>query len=472
MKEQILDVLAGRYASSRMVAIHSPAEKIRAERRLWLAVMKAQRDLGLSISEEAIEGYTRAIDPVDFESIKRREFKLKHDVKARLEEFNELAGGFEDAHKALTAKDQTDNIDQVLNMDSLHLVRDRTVAGLYKLGNRATEFQFLNMAGRSHNVPGQTVTFGKRLANIAEEILIAYEKLEQLIAVYTLRGIKGAMGTQQDMLLLLKSKEKVMELEERVREYLGFPRVFDCVGQVYPRSIDYEMLSRLVQLSSGPMNFSNMIRLLAGYEQVHEGFKEGQTGSTAQPHKMNSRTSERIRGLGRVLGGYCHMVEALVGDQWFEGDVSDSVVRRVALPGAFFAIDGLYESFLTVLNEMQVFPQVIAVELERNLPFLSSTKLLMAAIQKGMPREKAHEILKRHSTAALIHIRGGGRENRFLTQLCSDPEWPLRVGETYELVQIPDHGLALEQVGKVITRIRQIVEKYPDAALYEPEPIL
>ena len=195
--------------------------------------------------------------------------------------------------------------------------------------------------------------------------------------------------------------------------HLGFERVLTSVGQVYPRSLDFDVLSALVQLTAGPSNLATTIRLMAGNELVTEGFKEGQVGSSAMPHKMNTRSCERVNGLAVVTRGYLSMVGELAGDQWNEGDVSCSVVRRVALPDAFFAVDGLFQTFLTVLDEFGAFPAVIQRELDRYLPFLATTKVLMAAVRNGVGREAAHEAIKEAAVGVALDMRAGpGRQRR------------------------------------------------------------
>src|SRR3989344_5077551 len=403
-KPVISDVLAMRYATSAMAEVWSAESKIRCERQLWLAILEAQAQLGLEISTEDIAAYVVVSDQIDLTSIKKRELTTKQDVKARIEEFNALASQqrgkpLELIHQGLTSRDLTDNVEQWQILQSLHLVRDRTVAILQRLGKKSLEYIHLDICGRTHNVPAQVITLGKRLANYAEELLLAFDHLEYLLDNYPLRGIKGPTGTQQDMAALLG--QRAVSLEDVVSMHL-----------------DFEVLSILVQLASAPGNFAKMIRLMAGNELAHEGFKEGQTGSAGMPHKMNSRTCERINSLVIVLGGFQEMAKGLVGDQWNEGDVSCSVVRRVALPQAFFAMDGIFESTLTVLDEMEVFPGMIKRELELYLPFLSSTKLLMEALKQGGGRETVHATIKKHAVAAIKSVRAGG-ENTFIESLAA-----------------------------------------------------
>ena len=474
-KPRIPNVLAGRYASAELATVWSPEQKVVLERRLWLAVLRAQKDLGIEVPEQALADYERVLEQVDLASIAEREKVTRHDVKARIEEFNALAG-HEQVHKGMTSRDLTENVEQLQIRLSLELARDRTVAVLVRLGRLAAEHAELVMAGRSHNVAAQSTTLGKRFATAADELMVAFERVEQLLERYPLRGIKGPVGTAQDMLDLLGGDaDKLAELEGRIASHLGFARAFTSVGQVYPRSLDYDVVSSLVQLAAAPSSLAKTVRLMAGHELVTEGFKPGQVGSSAMPHKMNTRSCERVNGLAVILRGYASMAGELSGDQWNEGDVSCSVVRRVALPDAFFAFDGLLETFLTVLDEFGAFPAVVARELDRYLPFLATTKVLMAAVRAGVGREVAHEAIKEHAVASALAMReeGAGR-NELLDRLAGDERIPLdRAGlDALMADRLSFTGAAAAQVGVVVARVDEVAKRYPQAAAYVPGAIL
>ncbi|PRX47470.1 adenylosuccinate lyase [Prauserella shujinwangii] len=473
-KPGIPNVLAARYASTELVTLWSPENKVRLERELWLAVLRAQAELGVEVPDGVIADYERVLDQVDLDSIARRERVTRHDVKARIEEFNALAG-HEHVHKGMTSRDLTENVEQLQVRRSLELIRSRTVAVLARLGALATEHADLVLAGRSHNVAAQATTLGKRFATAADELLVAYERLDQLIDRFPLRGIKGPVGTAQDMLDLLGDERKLADLESRVAEHLGFARVFTSVGQVYPRSLDFDVLSTVVQLAAAPSSLATTIRLMAGHELVTEGFQPGQVGSSAMPHKMNTRSCERVNGLAVVLRGYLSMIGELAGDQWNEGDVSDSVVRRVALPDAFFALDGLLETFLTVLGEFGAYPAVVDRELARYLPFLATTKVLMAAVRAGVGRETAHEAIKENAVAVALAMREQGQaENDLLDRLAADERLPLDRERLADLLadRLSFTGTAAHQVEAVVARIEGVLKRFPDAADYIPQPIL
>jgi adenylosuccinate lyase len=456
-----------------MSDIWSQTNKIILERKLWVAVMKAQQELGLSILASNIADYEKVIEKVDLESIRKREEKTRHDVKARIEEFNALAG-HEDIHKGLTSRDLTENIEQLQIKESLKLIHDKTVATLSQLAKLATQYSDLAITGRSHNVAAQSTTLGKRFASAAEETLHAYSKLNSLISTYPLRGIKGPVGTSQDVLDLFDNDDKkVQKLEQIVAKHLGFENVLTSVGQIYPRSIDFDVISTLFLISAGPSSLATSIRLMAGHDLVTEGFKEGQVGSSAMPHKMNTRSCERVNGLNVVLRGYMNMTSELSGTQWNEGDVSCSVVRRVVLPGSFFALDGLLETILTVLQEFGVFKGAIKAEFEKYLPFLATTKILMAAVKKGVGREVAHEVIKKHAIASALNMREGKPQD-LISRLASEKVLNLTEAELNSLLTEPLSfvGLAQQQVSDIAEKVAVIVKKYPQAASYTPSPIL
>jgi len=454
-----------------MREIFAPEAKIIFERKLWVAVMRAQSKLGHKISDSVIADYEKVISKIDLASIDAREKVTRHDVKARIEEFNSLAG-HEAIHAGMTSRDLTENVEAMQIRDGLRLAQDRVIATLASLGELATKYIDQPIAGRSHNVPAQVTTLGKRFASAAEELLFAYERLENLITRYPIRGIKGPVGTAQDSLDLLGSSDAHAKLEQEVAKYLGFANVLDSTGQIYPRSFDFDVLTTLVQLAAAPSSFATSIRLMAGAELVTEGFKAGQVGSSAMPHKMNTRSCERVNGLAVVLRGYSSMVGELSGDQWNEGDVSCSVVRRVAIPDAFYAFDGLIETFLTVLTEFGAFPDVIAAELSRYLPFLATTKILMASVKAGVGREVAHEVIKEHAVAAALGIRAG-KPNNMIAAIADDSRIPLTHAELNSLLAKPLEftGDAHAQVKRVVNRIEAITSANAAAAQYRPGSI-
>ncbi len=473
-KPEIPDVLAARYASAPMCRIWAVEGRVVAERELWLAVMRAQRGQGLDIPEAAIADYERVKGQVDLASLQRRERATRHETKARIEEFCALAG-HEYIHLGLTSRDILDNVEQLLLRRSLELLRDKTVAALAVLAALAAQHRETLVVGRTHHVPAQPTTLGKRFAMFGEPILHGWERLGTMLRQYPFRGIKGAVGSQLDMLSLLGSQEKVDALEREIAAELGFERVLANVGQVYPRSLDFEVVSALYQVGAGIADFALSVRLMTGHELVSEGFGKDQVGSSAMPHKMNARSSERIHGFQVLLGGYLEMVARLAGDQWNEGDVSCSIVRRVALPSAMFAMDGMLETFLTVLGEMEVYETTIAAEVRQMLPFLATTTLLMAAVSRGAGRETMHDLIRDHAVAVARGLRQGElKQNDLPARLAADEGFPLSLAEIEGLLNDPTnfYGAAPRQVDRFTARVAELAQKYPAAAAYRPEQLL
>jgi len=434
------NVLATRYATKEMVAIFDPVNKIVNERKFWITILKLQQKAGLPITDSDIKAYGAVVEKVDLDSIDRREFKTRHDVKARIEEFNALAG-VEKIHIGLTSRDLTENIELIQIKAGLELIEYRVLQTLFLLSEKISKYEKTYMVGRSHNIAAQVTTLGKRFASCAEELLFSHTALNELIARLPLRGIKGPVGTSQDALDAMG--KDFGNLEKSITKEFGFEYTWASVGQIYPRSVDFEVVSKLLQIASAPSSMATTIRLMAGSGLVSEGFKAGQVGSSAMPHKMNSRSSERINGMMVLLRGYNTMAADLAGGQWNEGDVSCSVVRRVVIPDSFYVLDGLLHTFMTILQEFVAFEENIRSELADQLPFLATTKILMECVKAGVGREVAHEMIKKNSTTS--------KPSDFFTALANEKDFPLSVAQLNSLIQDPSNfsGLAIAQLQSV-----------------------
>jgi adenylosuccinate lyase len=443
------NVLATRYATKEMVAIFDPVNKIINERKFWITILKLQQKSGLPITDSDIKAYEQVVNKVDLASIDKREMKTRHDVKARIEEFNALAG-VEKIHIGLTSRDLTENIELIQIKAALELIEHRTLQTLFLLNEKISKYEKTYMVGRSHNVAAQVTTLGKRFSSCAEELLFAHTSLKELIARLPLRGIKGPVGTSQDAISAMGKDFK--SIEKSIADQFGFENTWVSVGQIYPRSVDFEVVSKLLQIASSPSSMATTIRLMAGSGLASEGFKAGQVGSSAMPHKMNSRSSERINGMMVLLRGYNTMAADLAGDQWNEGDVSCSVVRRVVVPDSFYVLDGLLHTFMTILNEFGIFEENINSEVNEQLPFLATTKILMECVKAGMGREIAHEIIKKHATTTT--------PSNFFAALVSEKDFPLTINQLIKLIQNPADfaGLALEQVKTVKEMINSLIK--------------
>lgn len=475
MQSTIPNLLAERYATEAIRDIWSPTGRIVLEREWWIAVLKAQKYLGLDIPVDAIASYEKHKNEVDLEAIRKREQITRHDVKARIDVFCETAG-YQHIHKGMTSRDLTENVEQLQIIRSLKHIRFRAIAALNALRERAVEHRSLGLTARTHNVPAQLTTLGKRLAMFGEELLLSLDALDALIENYALRGLKGAVGTRLDMVTLFDGDvQKAQELEQKVMEELGVAHTMNATGQVYPRSYDGQVVATLLQLAAAPSSFATTLRLMAGEETASEGFLPGQVGSSAMPHKRNSRSCERINGFYVLLQGYSQMVNSIAGGQWNEGDVSCSVVRRVALPDAFFAIDGMLETFHVVLRQMEIDPSAIEAESRHYLPFLLTTTYMMQAVRNGVGREEAHERIKRHALEVMKDLQ----ENRISAndlpeRLARDSNLGLTHSDVQRILEQGSHavGEAELQVDRFADNVQNWLHRYSDAENYRPGPIL
>ena len=448
------NVLAARYATKEMVAIFDPVNKVINERKFWITILKLQQKAGLPIADGDIASYEKVIKKVEFDSIDKREIRTRHDVKARIEEFNALAG-VEKIHIGMTSRDLTENIELIQIKAALELTEYRTLQTLFLLNEKIDKYEKTYMVGRSHNVTAQVTTLGKRFASCAEELLFAHSALKELIARLPLRGIKGPVGTSQDGLAAMgKDFER---LEKSIADQFRFENTWNSIGQIYPRSVDFESVSKLLQVAAAPSSMATTIRLMAGARLVSEGFKEGQIGSSAMPHKMNSRSSERINGMMVLLRGYNTMAANLAGDQWNEGDVSCSVVRRVVIPDSFYVLDGLLHTFMTILNEFGIFEENIKNEVNEQLPLLATTNILMECVKSGMGREVAYDVIKKYATTTT--------PSKFFAAISSEKDFPLSLDQLNKLISSPGEfaGLALIQTlavkKMILERIKNKISK-------------
>ncbi len=472
MDAGIPNVLAGRYASERMRAVWSPERRVVLERRLWLAVLEAQRKLGLDVAGSVLEAYEAVVDVVDLESIAAREAVTRHDVKARIDEFCALAG-HQQIHLGMTSRDLTENAEQLQILESLKVIRDDLVAVISRLADLAERHASTPLVARTHNVAAQATTLGKRFADATTETMLGFTRIDELLGRYPLRGIKGPVGTRLDQLDLLGSVEAVDELERIVAQHLGFGRVLDATGQTYPRSMDLDVVSALVQAVSGPASWATTIRLMAGHGLAAEGFRDGQVASSAMPHKANARSSERIGALRTVLDGHLAMAASLAGRQWNEGDVSCSAARRVMLPDAFCAADGLLHTALGVLEELHIDTDALNADFERFVPALATTRLLTALVGAGMGREAALAVLAAPTRQAAQQAGGGAPADLdgLLDQLAADGRVPLDRDDLARLVADPAQftGTASSQTALVVASAREIAARHPAAAAQPAE---
>jgi len=459
-------VLAERYASDQMRELWSRTYKIKAERDLWILILKAQAKAGLKISDSVIADYIKVKDVIDIASIDKREMLTKHDVKARIDEFNSLAG-HQKIHIGMTSRDLTENVELYQIRSSLALVEMKSLALLRHLNEFISKYSELALVARTHNVPAQLTTLGRRFATWGEELTFALTHLQQLSSRLPLKGIKGPIGTSQDLQDLFG--DLYLEIEQGIAKELGFENLLEAPSQIYPRSIDFEVVSSLLQIAAAPSNIAINIRIMSGYGLLSEGFGKDQVGSSAMPHKVNARLSERVNGLTAILKGHLVMVQELLGNQWNEGDVSCSVVRRVALPDAFYAIDAILDTTMRILADLAVDTDSIDNEVKRYLPFLLTTKILALAVKKGLGREDAHSLIKAHSITASQNLKIM-QESNLLALVAEDKRLGMSLIELESLAK-PDELItgAIKQTQTFLKSSQKLVNSNPDAIAYRPK---
>jgi adenylosuccinate lyase len=460
-----MNILADRYASSAMKEIWSREFKIKAERRLWITVLKTQQSLGLDVPPNVIEDYEKNSEVINLASIDSRESITKHDVKARIDEFNALSG-HQKIHIGMTSRDITENVELFQLHSSLKLVQLKSAALLKELANFADKYIEVPLVARTHNVPAQLTTVGRRVATWMEEMLFAFSNLQNLIDRLPLRGIKGPIGTMQDLMDLFGDSST--NVEQSITAQLGLETFLIAPSQIYPRSIDYEIVTALLQLSATPSNIATNLRIMSGYGLVTEGFALSQVGSSAMPHKVNARLSERVNGLTSVLKGNVVMIQELVGNQWNEGDVSCSVVRRVALPDSLYAMDAILDTMHRIIRDLVLQRDVIQQEVDEYLPFLATTKMLSEAVKNGMGREDAHARIKKLSLMANENLRKHGRNNLF--ELVSADSKFRFTSDFLKAIQDPSLMIvgAVRQTRVVIKNALEVSKAFPDSSKYIP----
>ena len=440
-----------RYQTPGMAELWSPQTRNRLERKLWIDIMQAQAEVGVPIPEEHIAHYIEAAQDIadshdELIQVALIEERTGHDLYARMQYFNSMAG-HEDIHLGLTSSDITENVQQIQIGASAELLMEHGDQVLRRLTQLALHEQARPMVARTHGQPAQVTTLGKRVLDWGNELTFALEALRRALEAYSPRGLVGAVGTRADLAALLRryppdpdeygALARAEDLDASLSPWkLHEVEPMGSVGQCYPRSTDLPVVSAVVQVVSACNTVATNIRLLAVLGHANETRTPTQVGSSAMPHKTNPRFSERVHSLTVVVRGYASMLEQLSGAMWFEGDVSTSAGRRVALPGLFHVSDSVLAATATALDRLEFDRGAIADDVRRHRPMLATGRLLEACISKGMARDAAHQMIKDHVDA----VMAAGISHALVGRMADDPEVPLSFGEIETLLDLP--GLA------------------------------
>ncbi len=457
--------LIGRYASRQMSELFSPQRKFSTWRRLWVALAEAEAELGLAITPEQIAELREHVDQIDFEAAARHERQLRHDVMAHVHAYRDAcpaAGGI--IHLGATSCYVTDNTDLLLMREALTLIRSRLVAVIDRLGRFAEQHRNLACLGLTHMQPAQPTTVGKRACLWAQDFALDLAELENRIASFKARGVKGTTGTQASFLKLFNGDhEKVRKLERLVCEKIGFESAYAVTGQTYSRKIDAQVIGVVSGIAQSAHKMATDLRLLAHRKEVEEPFEASQIGSSAMPYKRNPMRCERICSLARYVMSQETAASSTVATQWMERTLDDSAIRRLTIPQSFLAAEAVLILCQNVTGGLVVYPKVIANNLAAELPFMASENILMAAVEAGGDRQQLHERIRQHSQAAGAAVKQEGQANDLLERLAADPAFA-KVDIRAETDPAKFVGRAPEQVDEFLAEvIGPIREKYPEA---------
>ncbi len=432
MQDHVLadNPLVTRYASREMAELWGPRRKFGTWRRLWVALAEAQHELGLLADDGRSPRVTAAqldelrarVDDLDFARASELERRLRHDVMAHIHAFGEVCPGAADVlHVGATSCYVTDNADLLLMREGLGLLRDRVAAVIDALARFAERWRDLATLGYTHFQPAQLTTVGKRACLWCYDFVLDLREIEHRLESLRFRGAKGTTGTQASFLALFRGDhDKVRELDRRVARKMGFDEVYPVTGQTYSRKIDSQVIDVLSGVCQSAHKYGTDLRLLAHEREVEEPQESEQVGSSAMPYKRNPMRAERMCGLARFVGSLAASAAQTAAVQWLERTLDDSVNRRLTLPQAFLATDGVLRLALNVTGGLVVNPEVVAAHVEAALPYMATENVLMAAVARGGNRQQLHEVIRRHSNAATEQVKKGGR-NDLIDRLRGDP---------------------------------------------------
>jgi adenylosuccinate lyase len=452
--------LTDRYASPEMIRIFSPAFKFGMWRRLWLALAEAEKQLGIDIPDEAIAQMRRHLDDIDLDRAAEHERRLRHDVMAHVHHFGDVAPAARRfIHLGATSAFVTDNTELIQHREALRLVRRRLVACLAALADFARRYRDLPTLGFTHFQPAQPTTVGRRAALWIQDLLLDLEEVDHRLDTLRARSVRGATGTQASFLELFDGDgEKVVALQRRLTEAMGFERSYLVTGQTYPRKVDYAALATLAGIAASTSKLSHDLRLLAHLREVEEPFEADQIGSSAMPYKRNPMRAERISGLARHVITLSMDAASTAATQWFERTLDDSANRRLALAEAYLTTDAVLLIVHNVAGGLVVRPEVIRRRLQEELPFLATEAVLMHAVRRGGDRQDLHERIRRHALAAADRLKEAGGVNDLPDRIAGDSMFGISRADLDSILDPDRHiGRSVRQVDEVLAALEPVL---------------
>lgn len=461
MYDKYISPLSERYAGEKMQYIFSPDKKFKTWRRLWIALARAEKELGLNISSEQIEELERFKDDINFEAAKEREKIVRHDVMSHVYAYGlQCPKAKAIIHLGATSCYVGDNTDIILMKEALELVRVKLVNVMHKLSLFALKYKELPTLAFTHFQPAQPTTVGKRAALWLNDLLLDYEDLGYVTEGLKLLGCKGTTGTQASFCELFEGDdEKIRRLDKLIAGYMGYAKCYPVSGQTYSRKIDSRVLNVLAGIAQSAHKFSNDIRLLAHLKEIEEPFEKDQIGSSAMAYKRNPMRSERMASLADFVISDAMNPMLVAATQWFERTLDDSANKRLSIPEGFLATDGILNLYLNILDGMVVYPKVIEKRLKAELPFMATENIMMAAVKAGGDRQAIHERIRKLSIEAGRQVKEEGKDNNLLELIAADSSFNL------SLEQLKSEVQALKYTGRSSKQVEEFIQEYIEPIL-------
>ena len=460
MREQYENPLCRRYASREMQEIFSDARKFSTWRKLWVALAESEKELGLDITDAQLAEMKAHLYDIDFAVADAREREVRHDVMAHIYAYGQVCPNAKPIiHLGATSCYVGDNTDLILQRDALLHIRSQLIHTIAALADFADRYRELPTLAWTHYQAAQPTTVGKRATLWMQDLMMDLDRLDFTLSRLRLHGCRGTTGTGASFLELFDGDaDKVRELEKKIAAKLGFASVYPVSGQTYTRKVDYFTLSVLSGIAQSAMKFSGDIRLLSHMKEVDEPFESGQVGSSAMAYKRNPMRSERITSLARYVMADALNPAMTAGVQWFERTLDDSANRRISIPEAFLATDGILTLYLNVISGLTVYPKVIEKHLMEELPFMATENILMYCVKHGGDRQTLHEAIRRHSVAVGKAIKQEGADNDLLDRIAADPAFGIDRKTVDEIIRTGNFtGIAAEQVRDYLTEVREML---------------
>ena len=448
--------LNSRYASKEMSFIFSDDMKFTTWRKLWVALAECEKELGLNITEQQIDELKSHINDINYEEAAKREKEVRHDVMSHVYAYGlqcPNAAGI--IHLGATSCYVGDNTDVIIMRDGLNLIKQKIVTVLDRLSKFAIQYKDMPTLGFTHFQPAQLTTVGKRATLWMQDLVMDIENIDHLISTLKLRGVKGTTGTQASFMSLFEGdEEKIKKLDKMVAAKMGFDKSFGVTGQTYPRKLDSIVLNTLSEIAQSAYKFSNDLRLLQNLKEMEEPFEAHQIGSSAMAYKRNPMRSERMGSLARYV-----IVDALnpaitAATQWFERTLDDSANKRISVPEAFLALDGVLNLYINVSENMVVYDKVIAAHVNNELPFMATENIIMESTKKGISRQDLHERIREHSMAAAQRVKGEGLDNDLIKRIKADDFFNLSDQEIDAIID------PKKFVGRAPNQVIEFIEEY------------